>query len=164
MSSLVASNLHSEQLSAGPCHGQGSCLLAGPQSHYPQSQNGLAPSRGGHVSLSLNSQRRFMLWQMRGFSVSMSVWSLFGLGIGITVADGKWSVRGCTLYKYAHMGSSSPQGGSSSPWSLLSILFTYMRSMRTPYEHICIIVWYIWWFLLTMSQSYGADVVWTTWE
>ena len=47
----MASNRHSEQLSVGLCHGQGSALLAGPLSHYPQCHNGLAPSRRGHECL-----------------------------------------------------------------------------------------------------------------
>ena len=51
MSLLVASNLHSEQLSTGLCHGHGSLLLAGQLSHYPQCHNGLAPSRSGHKCL-----------------------------------------------------------------------------------------------------------------
>ena len=47
----MVSNLHSEQLSAGLCHGQGSVLLAGPLAHYPQCHNGLAPSRSEHMCL-----------------------------------------------------------------------------------------------------------------
>ena len=48
---LVVSSLHNEQLSAGLCHGQGSLLLAGPLSPYPQCHNSLAPSRSGHMCL-----------------------------------------------------------------------------------------------------------------
>ena len=48
---LMVSNLHSEQLSAGLCHVQGSLSLAGPLPHYPQCHNGLAPSRSEHVCL-----------------------------------------------------------------------------------------------------------------
>ena len=47
----MVSNLHSEQLSAGLCLGQGSLLLAGPLSRYPQCHNGLAPSRSEHMCL-----------------------------------------------------------------------------------------------------------------
>ena len=39
--------LHSEQLAACLCHSQGSLLLAGPLSHYPQCHNSLASSRIG---------------------------------------------------------------------------------------------------------------------
>ena len=42
---LMVSNLHNEHLSVGLCHVQGTLLLAGPLSHYPQCHNGLAPSR-----------------------------------------------------------------------------------------------------------------------
>ena len=56
--SWQASNLHSEQLSVGLYHGQGSPLLAGPLSRYPQCHNGLAPSKKRTwVPLSLSAQR-----------------------------------------------------------------------------------------------------------
>ena len=58
---LVVSNLHSEQLSAGLCHGQGPPSLAGPLSHYPQCHNGLAPSRSGHMCL-CHSEPRERSW------------------------------------------------------------------------------------------------------
>ena len=48
---LMVSNLHSEQLSVGLCHYQGSLLPAGPLSHYPQCHIGLAPSRSKHMWL-----------------------------------------------------------------------------------------------------------------
>ena len=56
----------------GLSHGQGSPLLAGPLSHSPLCDNGLAPNRSERtrVPLSLNAQRRFMIWQMRGLFLS----------------------------------------------------------------------------------------------
>ena len=50
----MVSNLHSEQLSAGLCCGQGSLLLAGPPPHYPQCHNGLASSRSKHMCFCLS--------------------------------------------------------------------------------------------------------------
>ena len=47
----VTSNLRSEQLPMGLCHGQRSPLLAGLLHHSPQCHNGLAPSRSGHECL-----------------------------------------------------------------------------------------------------------------
>ena len=54
----------------GLCHGQGSPLLAGPVSHYPQCHNGLAPSRSGHGCL-CRSVPRGGSWYGRweGFSI-----------------------------------------------------------------------------------------------
>ena len=49
--SSQASNLHSEQLPVGLCHGQGAPLLTGSLSRYPRCRNGLAPNRSGHGCL-----------------------------------------------------------------------------------------------------------------
>ena len=48
---LVASNLHSEVLSVGQCHGQGFLLPVGPRFHFLQCHNCLVSSRNGHVCL-----------------------------------------------------------------------------------------------------------------
>ena len=54
---LVVSNLQWTVVK-GPQVGQGPPLLAGPLFHYPQSHNGLAPSRSGHMCLCCSEPRK----------------------------------------------------------------------------------------------------------
>ena len=65
----VASNLYSGHLPVGLYLGRGS-LLVGPLLHFRQCHSGLLSSRNEHVPLSLNNQSRFMIRQIKGFSVS----------------------------------------------------------------------------------------------
>ena len=67
----VVSYLYSEHLPVGLYLGLGSLLLVGPLFHFRQCHSGLVPSKKRtRVPLSLNDQGRFMIWQMKGFSVS----------------------------------------------------------------------------------------------
>ena len=66
----VASNLCSRHLPVDLSLGRGSLLLVDPLFYFPQYQWLGIQQKRTCVPLSLNNQSRFMIWQIKGFSVS----------------------------------------------------------------------------------------------
>ena len=66
----VVSNLHSGHPPEDLCHGQGSPSPAGQLLHFRLCHNGLVSSRNEMCAFVIQQPEGFMIWQIKGFSVS----------------------------------------------------------------------------------------------